>query len=594
MPAGYTPAREWWSLSEPGSSWRDMSFENLIRFDLAVEKSGPATAVPGEEITYTYTVTNAGPAAVVPVLTDDKIGTPQMVDDNTDGYNDGDTNVDGRIQADETWSYTAAYTVPMDAAGTSITNVATVIEPESQGWEPGEFYEGGDIDLDNNSDDWTVDVLSPRIAIAKETLGMDGTWADGVTVIAGTEVTWRYLVTNPGEVPLVNVVVTDDNGTPADDTDDVPALYDSGDTDGDSQLDTDETWVFTATGTAVGGPYSNFGYADGDYLAGETPHAVTQASDPSSYTGKTQVSVLKTVDGMSFSGPELTFQLRQDASMASLGTILETKYANVDNGGLVEFETLLLPGTYQFVELIPEGYVPSYVWGDYGVDWFRPGYEPGEGGEDPVIWVAVNFTVNADGTIDFQNGKQVVKPGDSIDIDNQTGQMPFTIGYWKNHSSAAASNGGQEPVLDRMLFKATPKGPTIQIGTLLLPGGSTADNAGTSALRATRLLNKSTVLTNKKKASDPAWNLAAQLVAYRLNQPFGAWMNPTADLAASIAQKMLVNVGFNGEKYTAPPKATLAKWTANMNYLAKILDAYNNGTLPLGQALVMPYPNVGY
>jgi hypothetical protein len=31
-----------------------------------------------------------------------------------------------------------------------------------------------------------------------------------------------------------------------------------------------------------------------------------------------------------------------------------------------------------------------------------------------------------------------------------------------------------------------------------------------------------------------------------------------------------------------------------MNYLAKIIDAYNNGTLPLGQALVMPYPNVGY
>ncbi len=331
-------------------------------------------------------------------------------------------------------------------------------------------------------------------------------------------------------------------------------------------------------------------------MAGETPYAVTQASDPSSYTGKTRVSVLKTVDGMPFSGPELTFQLRQGASMTSLGTVLEEKKANVGNGGLVKFDTLLLPGTYQFVELIPEHYVPSYVWGDYGVEWFRPGYEPGEGGEDPVIWVAVNFTVNADGTIDFQNGQQLVQPGDSIDIDNQTGQMPFTIGYWKNHSSAAANNGGQEPVLDQMLYKATQAGQTIQIGTLPLPGGATPDDAGASALKATRLLNKSTVVTNKKKASDPCWNLAAQLMGYRLNQPFGAWMNPTADLAASTSQTMLVNVKFNGESYTkfSTNKTTVAQWTANMNYLAKTLDAYNNGTLPLGQALVMPYPNVGY
>ena len=56
---------------------------------------------------------------------------------------------------------------------------------------------------------------------------------------------------------------------------------------------------------------------------------------------------------------------------------------------------------------------------------------------------------------------------------------------------------------------------------------------------------------------------------------------------------MLVNVGFNGETYTKPPKAILAKWTANMNYLASVLDAYNNGTLAI-TSLTMPYPDVGY
>ena len=76
---------------------------------------------------------------------------------------------------------------------------------------------------------------------------------------------------------------------------------------------------------------------------------------------------------------------------------------------MVEFKTsggaplLLLPGTYQLCELVPEGYVPSYIWGTYGVQWWRLGYAAGQGGLDPVIIVCVQFEVNADGTIDFQD-----------------------------------------------------------------------------------------------------------------------------------------------------------------------------------------------
>lgn len=308
-----------------------------------------------------------------------------------------------------------------------------------------------------------------------------------------------------------------------------------------------------------------------------------------------QLKVNKTVNMLPFSGPVVTFQLRQGASMTSLGTILETGEANLDNNGQVVFTRLLKPGIYQLVELIPVGYVPSYVWGTYGVEWFRPGYLPGQGGEDPIIWVAVNFVVNADGSITYQPGpaQQNVPLGGIVNIDNQVGQMPFTIGYWKNHASAKENNGGQDPVLDQMLYKATQAGQTITIGTLPLPGGITPDNAGVSATYAVRLLNKSTVETNKKKASDPAWNLAAQLLGYRLNAVFGSWLNPVAYQAADIAQAMLVNVGFDGQSYTKPPKAIQAKWTANMNYLAKVLDAYNNSTLVI-TSLTMPYPEVGY
>jgi hypothetical protein len=56
---------------------------------------------------------------------------------------------------------------------------------------------------------------------------------------------------------------------------------------------------------------------------------------------------------------------------------------------------------------------------------------------------------------------------------------------------------------------------------------------------------------------------------------------------------MLENVNFNGQSYAKPSKATYAKWAANMNYLAMVLDSYNNGTLALTE-LNMPYPEVGY
>lgn len=105
-------------------------------------------------------------------------------------------------------------------------------------------------------------VPTPDIGVLKET---DGTDDQCQNLITGTAVTWTYTVENNGNVPLINVTVTDDNGTPGNTADDFLATYLSGDTHNLGVLDTDETWVFTATGTVQAGEYVNVATVNGDW-----------------------------------------------------------------------------------------------------------------------------------------------------------------------------------------------------------------------------------------------------------------------------------------------------------------------------------------
>jgi len=128
------------------------------------------------------------------------------------------------------------------------------------GWFPHDCDESSYIGVPAN----------PQIAIDKVTNG-----ADGQDIIFGTPITWTYTVTNPGNVPLSDVTVTDDKG--------VVPVYQSGDTNGDDKLDTDETWIYTASGSAELGSYSNIGTATGSY--GCEPVTSVTANDGSSYNG---------------------------------------------------------------------------------------------------------------------------------------------------------------------------------------------------------------------------------------------------------------------------------------------------------------------
>ena len=92
---------------------------------------------------------------------------------------------------------------------------------------------------------------------------------------------------------------------------------------------------------------------------------------------------------------------------------------------------------------------------------------------------------------------------------------------------------------------------------------------------AVRVLNKSTVKAGKKMASDPAFSLAAQLLAAKLNVAAGVTICTSAATAINSAQALLDTVDFNGNTH----RTMSSGQKSPANTLAASLDRYNNNLL---------------
>src|SRR5262249_8400972 len=137
-------------------------------------------------------------------------------------------------------------------------------------------------------DSISASFASPAIAVQKFVNGQPDTACPEVVV--GSTVTYTYLVTNPGDLPLANVTLTDvptpDSGQPA------PVLsggFNVGDTNLDGLLDTTEVWQFTASSTAQVGMHTNVVTASGQgAIVSEAGTVLTQpvtATDNGCYHG---------------------------------------------------------------------------------------------------------------------------------------------------------------------------------------------------------------------------------------------------------------------------------------------------------------------
>jgi hypothetical protein len=310
-------------------------------------------------------------------------------------------------------------------------------------------------------------------------------------------------------------------------------------------------------------------------------------SDSCSVRGK--ANVVKTVSGQPPAADQAyTFELRKNASTASVGTVLETK--TTDASGNISFTTQLNPGeTYQICE------------------WVLPGWNTNLAGDGPLfvpnsiippslpnpnvnnLAVCVNFTVTSGQTRTF-----------TVDNTPPPGGRALTIGFWKNWASCAGSSGnGQDPMLDLALAFASqtttnpPGGLVVSAkyaGTgwpnyaspwyLVLKGDATSTEdtikEAPDCLAAVRLLNKSTTDTVKKMANDPLFNMTAQLVAAELNRFMGAGISGVT--ITNINRAVLLNgkYKFDGKAYTPTDLKLTAADTNLANCLAKQLDNYNN------------------
>ncbi|NNF63452.1 MAG: hypothetical protein HKN07_04260 [Acidimicrobiia bacterium] len=208
---------------------------------------------PGDMVTWTYIVTNTGNVDIVDVDVTDDQGIVPIFDGGDDG--------DGILNPGEVWTY--------EATGTAEDLTATVFTT-ADGCDPSDprpAYENMGMVEGTTGDGTVVDDIDPShycnppgtpdIDIEKATNGNDADDPFGVDVpviAPGDPVTWTYVVTNTGDVDIVDVDVTDDQGV-------VPVF--SGGDDGDGILNPGEMWTYAAGGVAEDLATTVFTTADG-------------------------------------------------------------------------------------------------------------------------------------------------------------------------------------------------------------------------------------------------------------------------------------------------------------------------------------------
>jgi uncharacterized repeat protein (TIGR01451 family) len=246
----------------------DVSATDSCRTDIThepgidVTKSCPQSVPFGQDVSYTITVTNTGNEALDGVAVNDS-----LLGDIT-----GEFDVDFANPFPVGGLATANVTYSPGADEDPVTNTVTATGT------------GADSGMEaSDQASCTTDVLHPAIGIVK----------DGPALVhVGDTITYTFEVTNPGELELFDVELTDpvcDAGT--------ISLVDDG--DGSGGLAVGEVWHYTCTHLVTDAdpdPIPNTGTVRGDTNEGEGGEEVTDSDDHVVDVIHPGIAIVKTVD----------------------------------------------------------------------------------------------------------------------------------------------------------------------------------------------------------------------------------------------------------------------------------------------------------
>ena len=241
--------------------------------DLSVSKTvSDATPNVGDQITFTVTLSNQGADTATGVQVTDLLPAGLTFVSATPSQGSYD-NISG------VWTVgTVSPGIPQ-----TLSIAATVVSPAAQ-TNTGTISDADQFDPNtgNNTASATETPQQADLSLVKFVNGQDADSPTGPHVAAGSTVTFTYVVTDTGNVPVSGVVVRDDNGTPANPADDFNPTFSGGDTNTNGLLDTTETWTYTATATALAGQQTNVGT-----VTGQDVNTLTTVTDdnPANYFG---------------------------------------------------------------------------------------------------------------------------------------------------------------------------------------------------------------------------------------------------------------------------------------------------------------------
>ena len=248
--------------------------------------TGPIVNV-GDTVTWSYEIQNTGNVDLNDIIiTDSDIG---VIAIPAVGSITGDTDADGILDIGETWIITATGSATLGQYMNTAVVTAKDPNDDSVPTDPA------------HSDDSHYFGQTPKFEVQKKTNNIDADTAPGPYLTTGSTVTWSYELTNLGNTNLNDIVITDsDIGIVP-----IPVIGSiTGDINNDGILDVGETWIITATGTAIAGQYMNTVLITAEDPNNDPIPTTDNHSDISHYFGtETDIEIEKDTNGFDADSP---------------------------------------------------------------------------------------------------------------------------------------------------------------------------------------------------------------------------------------------------------------------------------------------------